>query len=118
LPELVLIEIKLLWTAASPVLKMISVQAPGCSMLPIHKLLSRIRWDPRFRIGQFTLGYYDRVARHVALVPFETIRFPVEAPQCFDIWDENGNLHRIPFHRVRRVYRNGRIIWERRSLEE
>jgi uncharacterized protein (UPF0248 family) len=85
-------------------------------MLPIHKLLSRIRWDPRFRIGQFALGYYDRVARRIVLVPFDTIRFSVDAPRCFDIWDEEGNLHRIPFHRVRRVYRNGRIIWHRHPL--
>jgi uncharacterized protein (UPF0248 family) len=85
-------------------------------MLPIHKLLSRIRWDPRFRIGQFALGYYDRVARRIVLVPFDTIRFPVDAPRCFDIWDEESNLHRIPFHRVRRVYRNGRIFWHRHLL--
>jgi uncharacterized protein (UPF0248 family) len=85
-------------------------------MLPIHKLLSRIRWDPRFRIGRFALGYYDRVARRIVQVPFETIRFPADTPRVFEIWDEEGNLHRIPFHRVRRVYRNGRIIWARRLL--
>ena len=85
-------------------------------MLAIHKLLSRIRWDPRFRIGRFVLGYYDRVARCIVLVPFETVRFPTDAPRCFDIWDEEGDLHRIPFHRVRRVYRDGRIIWHRHPL--
>lgn len=82
-------------------------------MLPIHKLLSRIRWDPRFGSGRFALGYFDRVARRIVVVPFETVRFPVDAPGMFEIWDEEGTLHSIPFHRVRRVYRNGRIIWQR-----
>ena len=84
-------------------------------MLPIQKLLSRIRWDPRFRNGRFALGYFDRVARRIVVVPFETLRFPADAPRTFEIWDEAGDRHRIPFHRVRCVYRDGRIIWERRS---
>ena len=87
-------------------------------MQPIHKLLSRIRWDPRFRTGRFMLGYFDRVARRVVVVPFEGIRFPAEAPGSFEIWDDEGNPHRIPFHRVRRVYRNGRVIWQRNPAGE
>ena len=82
-------------------------------MLPIHKLLSRIRWDPRFRAGRFAVGYFDRRERRVVVVPFETIRFPTEAPGTFEIWDEEGSPHGIPFHRVRRVCRDGRVIWER-----
>ena len=82
-------------------------------MLPIHKLLSRIRWDPRFRRGRFVVGYFDRVQQRIVPAPFETIRFPAEAPGTFEIRDEEGGLHRIPFHRVRRVYRDGRVIWER-----
>jgi len=82
-------------------------------MQPIHKVLSRLRWDPRFRIGRFALGYFDRIAGRVVVVPFETIRFSPGVRDHFDLWDEEGNLHRIPFHRVRCVYRDGRIIWER-----
>ena len=82
-------------------------------MQPIHKLLSRIRWDPRFRAGRFALGYLDHVAGRVVLVPFESIRFPAETPGRFEIRDADGNPQRIPFHRVRRVYRNGRVIWQR-----
>ncbi len=82
-------------------------------MLPIHKLLNRIRWDPRYRTGRFALGYLDRIAGGVVVVPLDFIRFPAESPGTFEVWDEDGRLHRIPFHRVRRVYRDGRIIWER-----
>jgi uncharacterized protein (UPF0248 family) len=87
-------------------------------MQPVHKLLNQIRWDPRFRKGQFALGYFDRVARRVLVVPFKNIEFPHEAPGMFEIWDAKGNLHRIPFHRVRRVYRDDRIIWERHPPDD
>lgn len=82
-------------------------------MLPIHKLLSRIRWDPRFRVGRFEIGYFDRLERRIIAVPFESLHFPAAAPKMFEIRDEEGELRRIPFHRVRRVYRDGRIIWQR-----
>lgn len=82
-------------------------------MLPVHKLLSRIRWDPRLRTGRFALGYFDRLERRIVVVPFDAIHFPRDTPAMFEIWDEECRLHRIPFHRVRRVYRNSRIIWER-----
>jgi uncharacterized protein (UPF0248 family) len=87
-------------------------------MLPIHKLLSRIRWDPRFRGGEFALGYYDRVARRILVVPFEAVSFPAGAPGVFELRDTDGRLHTVPFHRVRRVYRNGRLIWERTTGPE
>lgn len=83
-------------------------------MQPIHKLLSRIRWDPRYSRGHFAIGYLDRVAHRIVVIPFENIRFPADAPGLFEIWDDDeGTLHTIPFHRVRRVYRDGRIIWAR-----
>jgi uncharacterized protein (UPF0248 family) len=83
-------------------------------MQPIDKLLSQIRWDPRYRRGRFALGYFDRVARRVVDVPFEAIRFPSDARAAFEILDADGNGCRIPLHRVRRVYRDGRVIWDRR----
>lgn len=87
-------------------------------MLPIQKLLSRIRWDPRFRQGQYTLGYFDRVARRIVLVRFDNVRFPSGVRGMFEIQDDEGVLHRIPLHRVRGVYRDGRLIWERHPAGE
>lgn len=84
-------------------------------MLPIHQLLSRLRWDPRFGVGQLALGYFDRVERRIVVVPFDRIEFPPDAPATFEIRDESGKLRCIPLHRARRVYRNGQIIWERRG---
>lgn len=82
-------------------------------MLPIHRLLSRIRWDPRFGQGEFTLGYYDRVARRTILVPLREARFPPDNRRVFEITDADGAVRRIPLHRVRAVYRDGKPIWRR-----
>jgi uncharacterized protein (UPF0248 family) len=55
-------------------------------MTPIHELLHRIRWDPEFGHAEFKISYWDRVARRVV---------------------------RVPLHRVRAVWRNGALIWQR-----
>ena len=34
-------------------------------MIPIHDLLSRIRWDAAFARSRFVIGYWDRVAGRV-----------------------------------------------------
>lgn len=87
-------------------------------MLPIHLLLNRIRWDPRFRAGRFEIGYYDRRVNGILMVPLASIRFPADTRFVFELYDDDGELHRIPFHRVRRVTRNGRVIWRRTPLHE
>jgi len=87
-------------------------------MLPIHMLLNRIRWDPRLRAGRFEIGYYDRRVNGILMVPLEAIRFPADTRFVFELYDDDGELHRIPFHRVRRVTRNGRVIWRRTPPHE
>jgi uncharacterized protein (UPF0248 family) len=82
-------------------------------MIPIHELLNRIRWDSEFAKGDFELGYYDRMANRVIVVPLKEVTFPTESPSTFELMDAEGQVHRIPFHRVREVYRNSQRIWRR-----
>jgi len=82
-------------------------------MIPIHDLLNRIRWDPEFAKGNFELGYYDRTENRIILVPLKEIAFPTESPSAFQLVDPEGQLHRVPFHRVREVYKNAQRIWHR-----
>ena len=82
-------------------------------MIPIHELLSRIRWDPEFAKGDFQLGYYDRTEDRIILVPLKEVTFPEESPQTFQLTDLEAQVHRIPFHRVREVYRDSQRIWHR-----
>ena len=63
--------------------------------------------------GWIELGYFDRVESRVVVVSFYDIEFPQDAPQVFRIVDEEGRVHRVPFHRVREVYKDGQRIWHR-----
>ena len=82
-------------------------------MIPIHELLNRIRWDPEFAMGEFQLGYFDRAENRIILVSLKEVTFPDDNPQTFQLTDLEGQLHRIPFHRVREVYKDFQRIWHR-----
>ncbi|MGP8200244.1 MAG: DUF504 domain-containing protein [Limisphaerales bacterium] len=82
-------------------------------MTPIRELLNRIRWDPEFGRGKFELGYFDRVENRVIVVPFRELTFPEDDPQAFRLADTEGRIHRVPFHRVREVYKDAQLIWHR-----
>ena len=82
-------------------------------MIPIHELLNRIRWDPEFAKGDFELGYYDRAEDRIIRISLKELIFPPESPQAFQLSDAEGRNHRIPFHRVREVYKDSQRIWHR-----
>lgn len=82
-------------------------------MIPINELLSRIRWDSEYAKADFSIGYYDRVENLVVIVPLKSIEFEPDNRFSFLLYDDFGELHSIPLHRIRQVYRNGELIWER-----
>lgn len=82
-------------------------------MIPIHELLARIRWDPEFGKGKFELAYEDKIERQHKRVPLERIIIEPGQHFAFEAEEEDGTLHTVPFHRVRKVWRDGMIIWER-----
>jgi uncharacterized protein (UPF0248 family) len=83
------------------------------SMMPIHELLSRIRWDKAFGQADFEIGYYDRVGDRIIRVPMREIFFEPSDHFAFDLYDHEGELHSIPLHRVKQVFRDGELIWHR-----
>jgi uncharacterized protein (UPF0248 family) len=82
-------------------------------MVPLHELLSRIRWDPEFGRGEFRLGYWDRVLRRIVVVPLREVDVDPHDHFAFQACDDEGRVHRVPFHRVRQVFRDGSPIWSR-----
>jgi uncharacterized protein (UPF0248 family) len=80
---------------------------------PLHELLDRIKWDPVFGAGAFAVGYDDRVAHREAIVPLASIATDPQHPDTFTLHDAEGGVARIPWHRVRAVYRDGAAIWRR-----
>jgi uncharacterized protein (UPF0248 family) len=82
-------------------------------MTPIHELLNRIRWDPEFGRGHFELAYWDRVDRRELRVPFDRHAFEGGEHFFFTAVTPDGEVHTIPLHRIRSVYRDGVPIWQR-----
>jgi len=87
-------------------------------MQPIHELLARIRWDAEFSEGHFVIGYWDRVANRVLRTDLADVAWDQENPSFFDLVDADGICHSTPFHRVREVWRNDRLIWLRHPEAE
>lgn len=82
-------------------------------MIPIDELLARIRWDPDFGHARFEIAYLDHMREALVRVPYERIRtatgrFGLEAIE------DDGSVHSVPYHRVREVWRDGQLIWERK----
>ena len=82
-------------------------------MIPIHELLSRIRWDEAYAKSRFVIGYWDRLDNKVLHADLREISWDRDNPTFFDLMDEDGITHSIPYHRVREVWRDGNLIWER-----
>lgn len=82
-------------------------------MIPIHELLHRIRWDEEFAKGDFVIGYFDRLDRKIVKVPLSRIHLVPGDHFSFQATDPDGYTHDVPFHRVREVYKDGRMIWQR-----
>ncbi|OGV73231.1 MAG: hypothetical protein A3K19_30235 [Lentisphaerae bacterium RIFOXYB12_FULL_65_16] len=98
-------------------------------MTPIRALLSRIQWDREFGAATFEIGWYDRVADRIvrsllperSAVPASHEAVDTAAPDPHEtgnrarlcLTDESGIAARIPLHRIREVYRNGELIWQR-----
>jgi uncharacterized protein (UPF0248 family) len=84
-------------------------------MIPIHELLNRIRWDKDYGDAEFIIGYYDRIEERIISVPLKSLYFDNEDHFDFELVDDEGVTHTIPLHRIRQVYRNGNLVWERKS---
>ncbi len=82
-------------------------------MLPIHKLLSRIKWDREFGRSAFVIGYYDRVLDRIIRVPFSEIIMEPGEGQALQVMDYDGVYHTIPLHRIKEVWKDGELIWQR-----
>ena len=82
--------------------------------MPIHQLLNRIRWDREYAKAQFKIGYYDRVEDRILVTSMQQVYFEPNNHFSIEVIAKNGESHMVPLHRIRQVYRNNLLIWERR----
>lgn len=85
-------------------------------MIPVQDLLHRIQWDAEFGRGAFEIGYVDRVAGGIVRVPLHDVRVEQGRLIVQNLLEEDGSPATVPLHRVREVWRDGLLIWERTRL--
>ncbi len=49
-------------------------------------------------------------------VPLKELLFDKEDHFDFELIDDMGETHTIPLHRIREVYRDGKLIWHREAV--
>lgn len=86
-------------------------------MTPIQELLHRIRWDSEFGGAAFDIGYVDRVAGGTVRVALRDLRLERGQLVVQNSLEEDGSPATIPLHRVREVWRDGQLIWQRAPLK-
>lgn len=82
-------------------------------MVPLHELLSRIHWDRDFGRGEFRIGYLDKVRHELVYVALNEVRQEPDSHFSFEVTDEEGIAHSVPYHRVKEVWKDGELIWHR-----
>jgi uncharacterized protein (UPF0248 family) len=82
-------------------------------MQTIIELVNEIRWNPNLTPGEYTLGYYDRVAKEIKWIRFLDIDFDQTDKFSLVVLDESGYPKHIPFHRFRQVKKVNETIWKR-----
>jgi uncharacterized protein (UPF0248 family) len=85
-------------------------------MQPIHELLNQIRWDPNFT-GSFEVAFVDRTQPELIRVSVRDMRF-TEGRFAFEMLTADDTVVSIPLHRIRQVYRDGKLIWSRPDSSE
>jgi uncharacterized protein (UPF0248 family) len=83
------------------------------AVVPIHALLARVRWDPQYGRGQWEIGYLDRTRPGLVRIPLEDVMMRADIGFAFEVVDEEGVSRSIPYHRVRMVWRDGKLVWSR-----
>lgn len=76
-------------------------------MLPIKDLLNRIRWDEKENPEDYGIVYTDRVLQKEIKIMFKDIS---RIEDEFMIINETS----IPLHRIVKVYKKNKLIWERK----
>jgi len=76
-------------------------------MTPIKDLFDKIKWDPKERKEDYEIGYWDgRLGREIR-IKYENIK------EYDNKFFQNGD-NEIPMHRIKKVYKNGKLVWERK----
>ncbi len=84
--------------------------SPQIIMITIQDLLNKIKWDKRENPEQYSIFYFDRILNKLIKIPYIKIK---KLEGSFMILD-NDEESNIPLHRVKKVMKNDKVVWERK----
>ncbi|MFH1332499.1 MAG: DUF504 domain-containing protein [archaeon] len=76
-------------------------------MIPIRKLLDKIKWDSKEQKQDYEISYLDRITGEEIRVGYDRIK-----EYDNEFFELEGSS--IPLHRIKKVYKKGKLIWERK----
>jgi len=80
-------------------------------METIRDLLNRIKWDKNLKPEEYSIFYLDRIQKKLIEIKYSDI---LKVESSFMILERDGEEVEIPLHRIRKVKRNGKLVWERK----
>ena len=79
-------------------------------MQAIKGLLNKIKWDKNLNSKEYSILYFDRIAKSLIEIGYNDIK---KIEKGFIIVERDNKEVNIPLHRIKRVERKGKLIWER-----
>ena len=77
-------------------------------MIPIKDLINKIKWDKKEIPEDYILIYLD--FRKEKPLPYTEIK---RLEGNFMVLERNGEEVEIPLHRIKKVKKKGKLIWQR-----
>ncbi len=79
-------------------------------MISIAELLNKIKWDKNLNPEEYSLFYLDRIRKVLIEIKYKDVK---RIEKNFMILERDKEEVNIPLHRIKRVERKGKLIWER-----
>jgi uncharacterized protein (UPF0248 family) len=85
------------------------------NMLTEIEMLNKIKWDSREDSSLYKVGYID--FNKLKIIEYDDIY--IEPGNKFNfIYTGDGELHQIPFHRIKEIFKGDRLVWHRNQSSE
>lgn len=83
-------------------------------MITAFEILNKIKWDKNENPSLYSVFIYDRILKKNTEIKYTDIR---DIGKVFMKIERNGELTEIPLHRIRKITKEGKIVWQRKGKD-
>lgn len=76
-------------------------------MITVKEFFDKIKWDKKEKKEKYEVSYFDRISKKEIKINYENIE---QFDNNFFYIEESM----IPIRRIRKIYKNGKLFWERK----